>query len=68
MLKGMLSKGVEGVAASGGVSSWMDPDWMPEILSVGSGGKGRTVRNSRMDGDMPVIGYGKRNPNEKKRK
>lgn len=64
MLKGMLSKGVEG----GGVSSWMDPDWVPEILSVGSGGKGRTVRNSRMDGDMPVIGYGRKNPNERRKR
>ncbi|KXN86123.1 20S-pre-rRNA D-site endonuclease nob1 [Leucoagaricus sp. SymC.cos] len=66
MLKGMLNKGVEG--ANGGVSSWMDPDWVPEILSVGSGGKGRTVRNSRMDGDMPIIGFGKKNPNERKKR
>jgi RNA-binding protein NOB1 len=67
MMKGMLSKGVDrGVNA--GVSSWMDPDWMPEILSVGAGGKGRTVRSSRMDGDLPQIGYGRKNPNEKRRR
>jgi RNA-binding protein NOB1 len=46
----------------------MDPDWVPEIISIGSGGKGRTMRNSRMDGDMPQIGYGRKNPNEKRRK
>ncbi|KAF5363521.1 hypothetical protein D9756_000152 [Leucocoprinus leucothites] len=69
MLKGMLSKGVqEGAVPNGGVSSWMDPDWMPEILSVGSGGKGRTIRSSKMDGDMPLIGHGKRNPNERKKR
>lgn len=67
MLKGMLNKGVEGNVGVG-VSSWMDPDWVPEIISVGSGGKGRTMRNSRMDGDMPVIGYGRKNPNERKKK
>ncbi|KDR83968.1 hypothetical protein GALMADRAFT_236518 [Galerina marginata CBS 339.88] len=66
LLKGILAKGVE--SNSTGVSSWMDPDWVPEIVSVGSGGKGRTIRNSRMDGDMPQIGYGRKNPNEKRRK
>ncbi|EKM79849.1 hypothetical protein AGABI1DRAFT_119910 [Agaricus bisporus var. burnettii JB137-S8] len=68
MLKGMLSKGVQEGSVGVGVSSWMDPDWMPEIISVGSGGKGRTMKNSRMDGDMPIIGYGKKNPNERRRK
>ncbi|XP_006456832.1 hypothetical protein AGABI2DRAFT_188646 [Agaricus bisporus var. bisporus H97] len=68
MLKGMLSKGVQEGNVGVGVSSWMDPDWMPEIISVGSGGKGRTMKNSRMDGDMPIIGYGKKNPNERRRK
>ncbi|KAF9443329.1 hypothetical protein P691DRAFT_679785 [Macrolepiota fuliginosa MF-IS2] len=67
MLKGMLSKGVEG-NISAGVSSWMDPDWVPEIISVGSGGKGRTMKSSKMDGDMPVIGFGRKNPNERRRK
>ena len=67
MMKGMLSRGVEG-DVNAGVSSWMDPDWMPEILSVGAGGKGRTVRSSRMDGDLPQIGHGRKNPNEKRRR
>lgn len=66
MLKGMLNRGVQG--ETGNVSSWMDPDWVPEILSVGAGGKGRTIRNSGMDGDMPVIGYGRKNPNERRHK
>lgn len=42
---------------------WMDPDWMPEMLTVGAGGKGRTVGK---DG-MPVVGYGRKNPNERRR-
>src|SRR6188768_3677764 len=49
LLKGILSRGVDARGGTAGVSSWMDPDWVPEIVSVGSGGKGRTVRNSRMD-------------------
>ncbi|KAF9481829.1 hypothetical protein BDN70DRAFT_875775 [Pholiota conissans] len=65
LMKGILGRGVD---SRGGISSWMDPDWVPEIISVGSGGKGRTSRNSRMDGDMPQIGYGRKNPNEKRRK
>ncbi|KAJ2922094.1 hypothetical protein H1R20_g15003, partial [Candolleomyces eurysporus] len=36
MMKGILSKGVDS-GVNAGVSSWMDPDWMPEILSVGAG-------------------------------
>ncbi|KAJ7180381.1 Nin one binding Zn-ribbon like-domain-containing protein [Mycena crocata] len=64
MNKGMLGR--EGGAA--GVGSWMDPDWMPEMLSVGAGGKGRTVRASGRDGDLPAIGYGRKNPNERKRR
>ncbi|KAI0722746.1 Nin one binding Zn-ribbon like-domain-containing protein [Earliella scabrosa] len=50
------------------MGSWMDPDWVPEILSVGVGGKGRSTRTRGFDGDMPVIGYGRKNPNERKRK
>lgn len=67
MMKGILSRGVDS-GVNAGVSSWMDPDWVPEILSVGAGGKGRTIRNSRMDGDLPQIGYGRKNPNEKRRR
>ncbi|KAG6817854.1 hypothetical protein H0H87_001686 [Tephrocybe sp. NHM501043] len=67
MLKGILGRGPEGAT---GVGSWMDPDWIPEIISVGAGGKGRTMKSGGMDGDLPQIGYGKKNPNavRKKRK
>ncbi|KAF9534695.1 Nin one binding Zn-ribbon like-domain-containing protein [Crepidotus variabilis] len=67
LLKGILSRDLEGREGRG-VGSWMDPDWVPEIISIGAGGKGRTIRSSRMDGDMPQIGYGKKNPNEKRRR
>ncbi|KAI1796189.1 Nin one binding Zn-ribbon like-domain-containing protein [Ganoderma leucocontextum] len=50
------------------MGSWMDPDWVPEIVSVGAGGKGRSTRTRGFDGDMPIIGYGRKNPNERKRK
>ncbi|KAK7061974.1 20S-pre-rRNA D-site endonuclease NOB1 [Favolaschia claudopus] len=61
MNKGLLS-------GTGGVGSWLDPDWVPEMLSVGAGGKGRTVRSAGMDGDLPMVGYGKRNPNANRKK
>ena len=48
------------------LGSWMDPDWVPEIMSAGAGGKGRSVRSRGMDGDMPILGFGKKNPNERK--
>ncbi|KAL5530293.1 NOB1 [Sanghuangporus sanghuang] len=64
-------------AAKGGESTgiklgnWMDPDWVPEMLSVGIGGKGRRALEGRApvgpDG-TPVIGYGRKNPNERRRK
>jgi len=66
-MKGILGKGVQANGPSVGISSWMDPDWVPEMVSVGAGGRGRTVRNSKMDGDLPQIGYGRKNPNERKR-
>ncbi|KAI0832624.1 Nin one binding Zn-ribbon like-domain-containing protein [Trametes gibbosa] len=62
------SKSVEAGNGSTVVSSWMDPDWVPEILSAGAGGKGRSMRARGYDGDMPVIGFGKKNPNERRRK
>jgi RNA-binding protein NOB1 len=50
---------------SGGVKlDWMDPDWLPEMLVVGAGGKGRNTGR----GDMPPVGYGRKNPNERKRR
>ncbi|KAJ7038201.1 Nin one binding Zn-ribbon like-domain-containing protein [Mycena alexandri] len=64
MNKGILGR--EGGAVN--VGSWLDPDWMPEMLSVGAGGKGRTMRASGMDGDLPAIGYGRKNPNERKKR
>lgn len=66
MLTGAASR--KGDGAGTVLSSWMDPDWVPEMLSVGTGGKGRSMRHGGMDGDMPVIGYGKKNPNERRRK
>ncbi|THG98342.1 hypothetical protein EW026_g3836 [Hermanssonia centrifuga] len=58
----------KGGAAGVVMGSWMDPDWVPEMLSVGTGGKGRSMRSGAMDGDMPTIGYGRKNPNERRRK
>ena len=63
MLAGSAAKDTSSV-----MSSWMDPDWVPEMLTVGAGGKGRSMKHSGFDGDMPVIGYGRKNPNEKRRK
>lgn len=67
-----MLKGTAGVGAdrgnSGVLGSWMDPDWMPEMLTVGAGGKGRTMRTGGFDGDMPIIGHGRKNPNEKRKK
>ena len=64
LTKGIL-KQASSTGESTGISSWMDPEWVPEIVSIGSGGRGRTIRNS---GDMPQIGHGRKNPNEKRRK
>lgn len=54
------------------LGSWMDPDWVPEMLSVGIGGKGRRApdggRTPTGPDGMPVIGYGRKNPNERRRK
>lgn len=44
------------------VGSWMDPDWVPEIMTSGKG------RSSKQGDGMPTIGYGKKNPNERKRR
>ena len=61
MLTGSLARGGDGGAVMG---SWMDPDWIPEMLTAGPSGKGRMTHR----GDMPDIGYGRRNPNERRRK
>ncbi|KNZ77179.1 20S-pre-rRNA D-site endonuclease nob1 [Termitomyces sp. J132] len=65
MLKGILGRGPEGAT---GVGSWMDPDWIPEMISVGAGGKGRSMKSGGMDGDLPQIGFGKKNPNAARKK
>ncbi|TDL29818.1 hypothetical protein BD410DRAFT_709650 [Rickenella mellea] len=68
MVQGALEAGKSG-ASGVGVGSWMDPDWMPEMMSVGIGGKGRSLGNNGVGADgMPVIGYGRKNPNERRRK
>ncbi|KAH9049643.1 Nin one binding Zn-ribbon like-domain-containing protein [Lactarius hengduanensis] len=59
LLSGALANGGEGKL---GVGSWLDPDWIPEIMTAG---KGRSLKPG--DG-MPTIGYGKKNPNERKRR
>jgi RNA-binding protein NOB1 len=61
MLHGSLARQGEGGAVMG---SWMDPDWIPEIIAAGASGKGRKSHK----GDMPTIGYGRKNPNERRRK
>jgi RNA-binding protein NOB1 len=61
MIKGLVDKRGEGGVSVGG---WSDPDWMPGILSAGTGGQGRS---SHTGGDMPQIGYGRKNPNERKK-
>jgi RNA-binding protein NOB1 len=62
MLRGMANKATSGSMAI--LSSWMDPDWVPEMISAGTGGKGR---NSRSNDELPRIGYGRKNPNERRR-
>jgi len=69
----LLQNALQSKGAGAGVKlgDWMDPDWVPEMLSVGTGGAGRKGNDSRVrvgkDG-MPIIGYGRRNPNERKHK
>ncbi|KAG2077196.1 hypothetical protein BDR04DRAFT_526088 [Suillus decipiens] len=61
MIKGLVDKGGEGGVSVGG---WSDPDWMPGILSAGTGGQGRSSHAGK---DIPQIGYGRKNPNERKK-
>jgi RNA-binding protein NOB1 len=65
MLSGALARGAKGEEGGVSIGNWMDPDWVPEMLSVGAGGKGRTMKGQ---GEMPSIGYGRKNPNERRRK
>ncbi|KAF8842768.1 hypothetical protein BDN67DRAFT_332062 [Paxillus ammoniavirescens] len=57
MIKGLVERGGEGGVA---VGSWSDPDWVPGILG---GSKGRSGGKDA----MPQIGYGRKNPNERKK-
>ncbi|WWD22743.1 hypothetical protein CI109_107236 [Kwoniella shandongensis] len=50
-------------AAKGVLKGWNDPDWLPEIISVGMSGKGRSG-----GGGMPSIGHGRKNPNQAKKR
>lgn len=59
LLSGALANG-EGKLS---VGSWLDPDWVPEIMTSG---KGRSSKQG--DNNMPTIGYGKKNPNERRRR
>jgi RNA-binding protein NOB1 len=65
MMNGALAAGARGDDGGVRVGSWMDPDWVPEMLTVSAGGKGRSMRGKD---DMPVVGYGKKNPNERRRR
>ncbi|KAL7420195.1 20S-pre-rRNA D-site endonuclease nob1 [Cryptotrichosporon argae] len=46
-----------------GVGGWDDPDWLPEIITVGMNGKGRSGGHG-----LPSIGHGRKNPNQARRK
>jgi len=62
LLNGAVASGGDG---SLGVGNWMDPDWIPEIMTGRSMGKGQSQKQA--DG-MPTIGHGKKNPNERRRR
>jgi len=42
-----------------GNKTWMDPDWMPDMM---------LGKSSRQGSALPDIGYGRRNPNEVRKK
>ena len=62
LLSGAIANGGEGKLS---VGNWMDPDWIPEIMAAGTAGKGRS---SKQGDGMPTVGYGKKNPNERRRR
>jgi len=66
ILKAAMKNAESGKQSSGIMGSWMDPDWVPEMLTASTGGKGRTKRGG--PGEMPMIGYGRKNPNEARRR
>ncbi|KAF8272131.1 Nin one binding Zn-ribbon like-domain-containing protein [Lactarius quietus] len=59
LLNGALARGGEGKLR---VGSWLDPDWVPEIMTSGK------ERSSKQGDGVPTIGYGKKNPNERRRR
>jgi RNA-binding protein NOB1 len=67
--KGIFSGDADGGDWMAGVGSWKDPDWLPGIMGGprDSANCGRGGRRTDKDG-MPVIGYGRKNPNERRRK
>ncbi|KIL00489.1 hypothetical protein PAXRUDRAFT_821575 [Paxillus rubicundulus Ve08.2h10] len=60
MIKGLVERRGEGGVR---VGSWSDPDWVPGIFG---GSKGRSDWSGGKD-DLPQIGYGRKNPNERKK-
>lgn len=71
ILKQSIQAANAGLTPTIASGNWMDPDWLPEMLTTGAGGKGRHMGNSRVplgpDG-MPLIGYGRKNPNERRKR
>ena len=59
LLSGAIASGGDG---SLGVGNWMDPDWIPEIMTS------RSSRSQKKADGVPTIGHGKRNPNERRRR
>ncbi|WVQ82563.1 hypothetical protein IAT38_004692 [Cryptococcus sp. DSM 104549] len=49
-------------AAKGALQGWNDPDWLPEIITVGMSGKGRSGGHG-----LPSIGHGRKNPNQSRK-
>jgi RNA-binding protein NOB1 len=62
LLSGAIANGGQGKLS---VGNWMDPDWIPDIMTAGPTGKGRSTKQAD---DMPTMGHGKKNPNERRRK
>ena len=61
LLSGAIASGGLG-DGSLGVGNWMDPDWIPEIMTS------RSSRSQKQADSMPTIGHGKRNPNACRRR
>lgn len=70
MLQGAVAAAKAGNGTGMQIGSWMDPDWIPGLMSSAAD-MGRKAPNGKVplgaDG-MPVIGYGKKNPNARRRR